>query len=115
MGKNKKNHYGVVYSTDPSFKQPDDVVNEPDTLDPERQKLRVHIDRKQRGGKEVTLVTGYIGSKADLEELGKLLKNKCGTGGSVKDGEILIQGNQREKILRYLLEWGYSQTKPAGG
>lgn len=115
MGKNKKNQYGVVYSTDPAFTQPVFQPNEAETLDAERQKLRVHIDRKQRGGKEVTLVTGFVGLTTDLEELGKLLKNKCGTGGSVKNGEILVQGNQREKVIRTLLELGYSQTRPAGG
>lgn len=111
----KKKQFGVVYSTDPSFTQPVFKAHEQDTLDPERQKLRVHIDRKQRGGKEVTLVTGFVGLESDLQDLGKQLKNKCGTGGSVKDGEILVQGNQRDKVIRFLLEWGYAQTKPAGG
>lgn len=111
----KKKHFGVVYSTDPSFTPPVYKAEEQATLGPERQKLRVHIDRKQRGGKEVTLVTGFVGLESDLQDLGKQLKNKCGTGGSVKDGEILVQGNQRDKVIRFLLEWGYVQTKPAGG
>ena len=115
MGKKNNQRQGVVYSTDPlySFSSPARV--EVPTPDPDRQKLRVLIDRKQRGGKEVTLVTGFIGTKEDREELGKLLKNKCGTGGSVKDDEILVQGNQRDKVIKILLEMGYSGTKAAGG
>ena len=79
------------------------------------QKLRVMIDRKRRRGKEVTLVVGYKGNPQDLKELGKMLKSKCGVGGSVKDGEIIIQGNQKDKVVKLLLEKGYSQTKASGG
>jgi translation initiation factor 1 len=102
------------YSTDPNFKfevEEEEVV----TLPANQQKLRVQIDRKQRAGKEVTLVTGFIGSEDDLESLCKTLKTKCGVGGSAKDGEIIIQGNQSDKILKILLELGYKNTKKSGG
>ncbi|WP_207492290.1 translation initiation factor [Aridibaculum aurantiacum] len=109
--KNKPDNRGFVYSTDPnfSFEQED---NEPqDTLPPAQQKLRVKLETKQRGGKAVTLVTGFIGKDEDLEEMGKMLKNFCGTGGSVKDGEAIIQGDQREKVLQWLLKNDYKQSK----
>lgn len=82
---------------------------------PADQKLRVYIDRKQRRGKEVTLVTGFEGSEDELKDLGKTLKSKCGVGGSVKDYEIIIQGNQRDKVVKLLLEMGYKDTKKSGG
>ena len=114
--KNKKRRTGIVFSTDPDFEyQYEESSAGDDTLEPEQQKLRVLIDRKQRKGKEVTLVTGFIGSEDDLKDLGKYLKTKCGVGGSVKNGEIIIQGNQRDKIVQLLNDKGYSGTKKSGG
>ncbi len=113
--KNKKNRKGVVYSTNPDFEYNYKEEQEADALPPQQQNLRVMIDRKQRKGKEVTLITGYVGPEEDLKDLGKLLKTKCGVGGSIKDGEILIQGNQRDKVVEILLKEGYSQTKKSGG
>lgn len=115
MGKKNNNRQGVVYSTNPHYSFSEPVQRDVPTLEPARQKLRVLIDRKKRGGKEVTLVTGFVGMKDDMELLGKTLKNKCGTGGSVKDGDILIQGDQRDKVIKILVEMGYSETKAAGG
>ncbi len=85
------------------------------SMEPKQQKLYVSIDRKQRKGKEVTLVEGFQGSGAALEALAKELKTACGVGGSVKEGSILIQGNQRDKIIQLLLAAGYQQTKRKGG
>lgn len=111
----KKSNKGFFFSTDPDFEFNDDHEEEMETLPPQQQKLRVFIDRKKRKGKEVTLVCGFEGTEDDLKTLGKYLKSKCGVGGSVKDGEIIIQGNKREKIVELLLKDGYSQTKKAGG
>lgn len=117
MGKkSKKNRIGVVYSTNDNYDYDhDDDGEEMEDLAPNQQKLRVMIDRKQRKGKDVTLVTGFVGSEDSLKELGKYLKQKCGVGGSAKNGEMLIQGNQRDKVVTLLKEKGYTQTKASGG
>lgn len=108
MGKkNKGDARGFVYSTDPNFNYEPQPHEEQDTLPSAQQRLRLILDTKQRAGKAVTLVTGFIGKTEDLEELGKKLRNYCGTGGSVKDGEIMIQGDQREKALQFLQKQGY--------
>lgn len=108
--KDKSDRNGFVYSTDPNFRfEEEDTSIE--TPPPGQQKLRVFLETKQRGGKAVTVVRGFIGKDEDLEALGKQLKNSCGTGGSVKDGEALVQGDQKEKILQWLLKNGYTQTK----
>ena len=102
---------GLVYSTDPNFKLPEENTEEKETIEPSLQKLKIRLDTKHRAGKAVTLVEGFIGSINDLEELGKKLKSFCGTGGSVKDGEIIIQGDNREKILQWLQKNGYKLSK----
>ncbi len=112
MGKkNKKNRIGVVYSTNPDYDYDFQEEQEQELLPANQQKLRVVIDRKKRKGKEVTLVTGFVGPEDDLKELGKYLKTKCGVGGSAKDGEILVQGDQRDQVVQLLKEKGYSGTK----
>ena len=110
MSKKKSNNSGIVYSTDPDFRIEEETTPE-ETLSPKMQKLRVRIDTKQRAGKAVTLVEGFSGTGDDLEQLGKQLKTHCGTGGSVKDGLIIIQGDQRDKICQWLVAKGYSSTK----
>ncbi len=109
--KNKPDSRGFVYSTNPDFHFEPEEPGMQVTLPPAQQKLRVRLDTKQRAGKAVTLVTGFTGIPADLEILGKQLKNFCGTGGSVKDGEIIIQGDQRDKVMQWLLKNDYKQSK----
>lgn len=110
MSKKKANSSGIVYSTDPDFRREEERIPQ-ETLLPRQQKLKVRLDTRQRAGKAVTLVEGYIGSPDDLEQLGRQLKTHCGTGGSVKDGEIIIQGDQRDKITQWLIAKGYSSAK----
>ena len=108
----KKNRaIGVVYSTNPDFQYQYDDEPEAETLPPQQQKLRVRIERNHRGGKTVTLVTGFVGTDADLQELGRMLKNKCGVGGSAKVGEIIVQGEHLEKVRTLLQGMGYSNTR----
>lgn len=102
---------GLVYSTDPNFKIEEEVTDNEETLLPAQQKLKVKLDKKHRAGKMVTLVEGFIGKEADREEIGKKLKTFCGTGGSVKDGEIIVQGDNRDKVLQWLLKNGYTAAK----
>jgi translation initiation factor 1 len=110
----KKEKLNVVYSTNPDFNYQFENEEETETLSKNQQKLYVSIDKKQRGGKEVTLVEGFIGSEEDLKELGKFLKSKCGVGGTVKDMEVLIQGNFKDKIADLLQKEGYSVKKKGG-
>ena len=102
-----KSRLGVVYSTNPDFQYDTGAEAEAETLPPEKQRLIVTIDRRNRGGKQVTLVTGFVGKADDLKELGKALKTRCGVGGTAKDGEITIQGDLRDKVVALLLEMGY--------
>ncbi len=112
MTKKKMNSFGgLVYSTDPDFKLPDNNSEEAETLMPSLQKLRIRLDTKQRAGKAVTLIEGFTGKVVDLEDLGKKLKTFCGTGGSVKDGEVIVQGDNRDKVLQWLLKNGYKAAK----
>lgn len=106
-----KDRLNIVYSTNPDFKYETDEEEITETLDKKQQKLRVNIEKKGRGGKTVTLITGFVGNDNDLKELGKLLKTKCGVGGSAKDGEIIIQGEFKQRIIDILKAEGYTQTK----
>lgn len=114
MKKNKKKRIDVVYSTNPDFEYETEGTEEAETLPPNEQLLEVHFERKGRGGKPVTLIKGFVGQTDDLEQLGKTLKSKCGVGGSVKEGEVIIQGDQRNKIGDLLQKEGY-RFKRVGG
>ncbi len=111
----KKNDWkkrdGVVFSTDSSFNYDYQQNEEAQTLPSQQQNLRVLLDKNGRAGKQVTLVTGFVGTSADLEILGKLVKSKCGVGGSVKDGEVLIQGDVRDKVVQILIKEGYKAKR----
>jgi len=109
--KNKSDKNGFVFSTDPNFRFEDEDQEIRETLIPSQQKLKVRLETKHRGGKTVTVIQSFIGQNDDLEDLGKKLKNYCGTGGSVKDEEVIIQGDQRDKILQWLQKNGYTQSK----
>ena len=111
MSKKKTNSSGLVYSTDPNFKLPEENTDDIETLPPSQQNLRIRLDAKQRAGKVVTLIQGFVGKEVDLEDLGKKLKSYCGTGGSVKDYEIIIQGDNRDKILQWLIKQGFAKSK----
>jgi len=108
--KNKPDNRGFVFSTDPnfSFEQEEEAAA---TLSPKQQKLRIRLDTKNRAGKAVTLIQGFIGTAVDGEELGKKLKNFCGSGGAVKEGDIIVQGDHRDKVLQWLLKNGYDSSK----
>jgi len=110
--KSRKNRVDVVYSTNPDFEYDYNEEEELKTKDPSKQKLKVYLDTKaKKKGKQATLVNGFVGTENDLKDLGKLLKTKCAVGGSVKDGEILIQGDFRDKILEILTKEGYNAKK----
>lgn len=112
MNKKSKNEKsGFVFSTNPNFKFNSDEPDAVETAPPAQQSLRIRLETKHRGGKTVTLITGFIGTDADLQTLGRSLKNACGTGGSAKDGEIIIQGDHRETVLPWLLKAGYGLSK----
>jgi translation initiation factor 1 len=116
MSKNKKpDQFGFVFSTNPDFQFQPEEEEQAEDLPNSKQPLKIWLDRKQRKGKDVTLITGFEGTEDSLKELGKALKSKCGVGGTAKDGEILLQGDHRDKVLAYLLEQGYSKAKKAGG
>lgn len=106
-----KDRLGVMYSTNPDFQYDTGDEAEEETLPKEKQQLRISLDKRNRGGKMVTLITGFRGTAADLEALGKQLKTKCGVGGSAKDSEIIIQGDHRQKVLELLQKEGYLKTK----
>jgi translation initiation factor 1 len=106
-----KKRLNIVYSTNPDYHYQGEETEEEVTLPKEKQLLRVGLDKRNRKGKAVTLITGFIGTGNDLETLGKLLKTKCGVGGSVKDGEIIVQGDHRQKVLEILQKEGYAKTR----
>ncbi|HVF80619.1 MAG TPA: translation initiation factor [Flavisolibacter sp.] len=109
--KNISDKHGFVYSTDPNFGFQHEEEERTETLPAQQQKLKIRLDTKHRGGKAVTLVEGFAGTNEDLQTLGKALKNFCGTGGSAKDNEIIIQGDQRDKVLQWLLKGGYKNAR----
>jgi translation initiation factor 1 len=111
VSKKKLSASGIVYSTDPDFRIEEGLPAPAESPGPNQQRLKVRLDTRQRAGKAVTLIEGYTGGKEELEDLGKRLKTHCGTGGSVKEGQIIIQGDQRDKIMLWLLKNGYASSK----
>ncbi len=110
-GNDWKSRLGMVYSTDPGYEYRTAGDEEPETLPPQRQELRIWLDRKSRAGKQATLVKGFVGSEDDLKTLARFLKSKCGVGGSAKDGEIIIQGDFRDRVVDILVKEGYKAKK----
>jgi len=106
-----KSRLGVVFSTNSEYNYQEEAAEEAETLMSKKQRLIVSIDRKRRAGKQVTLVTGFVGKESDLQELGRLVKSRCGTGGSVKDGEIIIQGDFRDRVVAILQSLGYGAKR----
>jgi len=113
MSKRKSSYNGIVYSTDPGFRPENEEETPSETLPPAKQPLRIRFETKHRAGKSVTIISGFIGKDEDLEQLGKKLKAYCGTGGSVKEGEIIIQGDHRQKIGDWCRKNGYTGVKGA--
>lgn len=111
MAKKFNSFSALVYSTDPNFKPEEEPKSSATTLSPEKQYLKIWLDKKHRGGKAVTLIDGFEGSEEDLKDLGKKLKTFCGTGGSVKDGQIIVQGDNRDKIIIWLQKQGFTKCK----
>jgi len=112
--KSRKRRQGIVYSTDSDYEYNFDNPSVEETLPPKQQDLRIMLDKKSRGGKQVTLITGFVGTEDDLKALAKHLKSKCGVGGSSKNSEILVQGDFRDKVLQLLLTEGYNAKKSGG-
>ncbi|MFO8023191.1 MAG: translation initiation factor [Perlabentimonas sp.] len=110
-----KDKLKFAYSTNPDFKPEVDVDNEESSVDAKNQRLRIGLEKKHRGGKTVSIILGFEGPESELKELGRFLKSKCGVGGSVKDGEIIIQGDFRDRIINLLQEKGYKDVKKTGG
>lgn len=110
----KKRLY-IVYSTNPDFHYQQENEETQESVEKGKQLLRISLDKRNRKGKAVTLITGFVGSEEELEDLGKLLKSKCGVGGSAKDGEIIVQGDNRQKILTILQQEGYAKSRIIGG
>ena len=106
-----KKRLDIVYSTNPDFRYAEEEVLEEETRPKEKQLLRISLDKRNRKGKAVTLITGFVGTDSDLQELSKLLKTKCGVGGSAKDGEIIVQGDHRQKVLDILQKEGYEKSR----
>ena len=106
-----KKRLDIVYSTNPDYHFQEEAERREKTLSKEKQLLRISLDKRNRRGKAVTLITGFAGTDDDLQELGKMLKMKCGVGGSAKEGEIIIQGDHREKILGILQKEGYAKSR----